>query len=169
MTILTLIVARAINGVIGRDNKLPWYLPKDLTHFKRLTMGKPIVMGRKTYDSIGHALPGRRNIIVTRNPSLSIDGCDVVNSLGEAKHLCIGAKEMFIIGGAQLYAEAMPYADKLMITEISKVFEGNAYFTEPNLTVWQETTREIHHAPSPNNFDFAYVTYERRQSHLEIS
>ncbi|GAB3630231.1 diacylglycerol kinase [Pandoraea terrae] len=161
MTILTLVVARAVNGVIGRDNQLPWRLPEDLAHFKRVTMGKPVVMGRKTYDSIGRPLPGRRNIVVSRNPWLKIEGCEVAGSLTDAQRLCVGADEICLIGGAQLYAEALPCADKLIVTEIAKAFEGDAYFATPDPAVWQETARETHHSPAPNDFDFAYVTYER--------
>src|SRR5437868_13393993 len=117
MTLLTLIVAKARNGVIGRDNALPWRLPEDLAHFKRTTMGAPIIMGRKTWDSIGRPLPGRRNIVVSRNPALRIAGCDVASSLEEALRLCVGEEQVLLIGGAQLYAEALPSADRLGVAE----------------------------------------------------
>lgn len=161
MTILTLVVARAENGVIGRDNQLPWRLPEDLAHFKRVTLGKPIIMGRKTYDSIGRPLPGRRNIVVSRNPDLQIEGCDVAGSLIDAQRLCVGVDEICLIGGAQLYAEALASADKLIVTEIAKAFEGDASFPVLDRSQWRETARETHHAGAPNDFDYAFVTYER--------
>lgn len=128
MTLLTLIVARARNGVIGRDNTLPWRLPEDLAHFKRTTMGAPIVMGRKTYESIGRPLPGRRNIVVTRSAKLALPGCEIAHSLEDAQRLCIGVEQIFLIGGAQLYADALPSADRLIVTEIDADFEGDAHF-----------------------------------------
>lgn len=134
MTSLTLIVARARNGIIGRDNQLPWKLPEDLAFFKRTTMGAPIVMGRKTHESIGRPLPGRRNIVVTRDASRRFDGCDTVTSLADALVLAArdGAAEAFLIGGAQLYAEGLALADKLIVTEIDADFEGDASFPRPH-------------------------------------
>ncbi|AJC17648.1 MULTISPECIES: dihydrofolate reductase [Pandoraea] len=161
MTILTLVVARAENGVIGRDNQLPWRLPEDLAHFKRTTLGKPIVMGRKTFDSIGRPLPGRRNIVVSRNPDLKIDGCEVAGSLVDAMRLCVGVEEICLIGGAQLYAESLASADKVVVTEIAKAFEGDAHFPDLPAAQWRETARETHHSPAPNDFDYSFVTYER--------
>ncbi|MDE2288107.1 MAG: dihydrofolate reductase [Burkholderiales bacterium] len=161
MTILTLIVARAANGTIGRDNQLPWRLPEDLAHFKRATLGKPIVMGRKTFESIGRPLPGRRNIVVSRNPELQIEGCEVASSLVDALRLCVGAEEVCLIGGAQLYAEALPSADQLIVTEIAREFEGDAFFPAPDPAVWRVVDAERHHAPPPNDFDYAFVTYRR--------
>ncbi|WP_322054151.1 dihydrofolate reductase [Paraburkholderia bannensis] len=164
MTTLTLIVARAQNGVIGRDNELPWRLPEDLAFFKRTTMGAPIVMGRKTHESIGRALPGRRNIVVTRDASKRFGGCDTVTSLEAALELAgqDQAPEAFLIGGAQLYAEGIALAHKLIVTEIAADFEGDAHFPAPDPAIWVETARETLHANAPNNFDFAFVTYERR-------
>lgn len=162
MTILTLVVARAANGVIGRDNQMPWHLPEDLAHFKRTTLGKPIVMGRKTYESIGRPLPGRRNIVVSRNPELRIDGCETATSLIDAQRLCVGTEEICLIGGAQLYAEAIASADKLIVTEIARDFEGDAVFPAIDPAVWHAASRETHHAAPPNDFDFTYVTYLRR-------
>ncbi|WP_321843156.1 dihydrofolate reductase [Paraburkholderia bannensis] len=164
MTTLTLIVARAQNGVIGRDNELPWRLPEDLAFFKRTTMGAPIVMGRKTHESIGRALPGRRNIVVTRDAGKRFAGCDTVTSLEAALELAgqDQAPEAFLIGGAQLYAEGIALAHKLIVTEIAADFEGDAHFPAPDAAIWVETARETLHANAPNNFDFAFVTYERR-------
>lgn len=160
MTLLTLVVAKARNGAIGRENTLPWRLPEDLAHFKRTTMGAPIIMGRKTWDSIGRPLPGRRNIVVSRNAALRIEGCDVVGSLEDAQRLCIGTREIFVIGGAQLYVEALPSADKLVVTEIDADIDGDAFFPAIDPTRWIETSRERHHS-EPNGFDYAFVTYER--------
>ena len=161
MTLLTLIVAKARNGVIGRDNTLPWRLPEDLAHFKRTTMGAPIIMGRKTWESIGRPLPGRRNIVVTRNHDLRIDGVDVVTSLEDAQRLCVNAEGIFLIGGAQLYAEALPSADRLVVTEIDADIQGDAHFPAIDPRQWAETSRESHFS-EPNGFAYAFVTYERR-------
>ncbi|GJG96494.1 dihydrofolate reductase [Cupriavidus pauculus] len=163
MTLLTLIVARARNGVIGRDNTLPWRLPEDLQHFKRTTLGAPIVMGRKTWDSIGRPLPGRRNIVVSRNRGLKLEGAEVVGSLEDAQRLCVGVEQVFLIGGAQLYAEALPSADRLIVTEIDADVPGDAFFPAVDRSTWMEVSRETHHSES-NGFDYAFVTYERPPS-----
>ncbi|HVL09627.1 MAG TPA: dihydrofolate reductase [Burkholderiaceae bacterium] len=161
MTILTLIVAKSRNHVIGRDNTLPWRLPEDLAHFRRTTMGAPILMGRKTYDSIGRPLPGRRNIVISRNQDLVIEGCEVAHSLEDAQLMCMGTEEIFLVGGAQLYAEALPSADRLIVTEVDIDIDGDAFFPPIDPTVWRETARETHQAAPPNTFSFAFVTYER--------
>lgn len=160
MTLLTLVVARARNGVIGRDNTLPWRLPEDLAHFKRTTMGAPVVMGRKTWDSIGRPLPGRRNIVVSRNAGLRLDGAETVTSLEDALRLCVGVPEVFLIGGAQLYAEALPSADRLIVTEIDADIDGDAVFPQIDPSQWVVTSRETHHSEA-NGFDYSFVTYER--------
>lgn len=160
MTLLTLIVARARNGVIGRDNTLPWRLPEDLAHFKRTTMGAPVIMGRKTWESIGRPLPGRRNIVVSRNAGLRLDGAEIASSLEDALRLCVGVEQVFLIGGAQLYAEALPGADRLIVTEIDADIDGDAHFPEIDPQRWIATERERHHSES-NGFDYAFVTYER--------
>ena len=138
-------------------------LPEDLAHFKRTTMGAPIVMGRKTWESIGRPLPGRRNIVVSRNRDLRIEGCDVANSLEEAQRLCVGAPQIFLIGGAQLYAEALPSADRLVVTEIDADVQGDAVFPAIDPRQWIATQRERHHSEA-NGFDYAFVTYERPPS-----
>lgn len=163
MTLLTLIVARARNGVIGRDNTLPWRLPEDLQHFKRTTLGAPIIMGRKTWDSIGRPLPGRRNIVVSRNRNLALEGAEVVGSLEDAQRLCVGVEQVFLIGGAQLYAEALPSADRLIVTEIDADVEGDAHFPAVDRAKWLERSRETHHSEA-NGFDYAFVVYERPPS-----
>jgi dihydrofolate reductase len=165
MTKLTLIVARARNGVIGRDNQLPWRLPEDLAFFKRTTMGAPIIMGRKTHESIGRPLPGRRNIVITRDAkNRRYDGCDTAASIGEALTLAArdNAPEAFLIGGAQLYAQGLAQADKLIVTEIAADFEGDVTFPAPDPKDWEESARETFRARAPNEFDYAFVTYHRK-------
>ncbi|MEM5293643.1 dihydrofolate reductase [Burkholderia sp. JPY481] len=164
MTTLTLIVARASNGVIGRDNQLPWRLPEDLKFFKRTTMGAPIIMGRKTHESIGRPLPGRRNIVVTRDGSRRFQGCDTATNLDEALALAAQdqAPQAFLIGGAELYDEGLRHADKLIVTEIAADFPGDATFPAIDPHVWEEIAREAHHSNAPNDFDYAFVTYQRK-------
>ncbi len=160
MTTLTIIVARARNGVIGRDNQLPWHLPEDLAFFKRTTMGAPIIMGRKTHESIGRPLPGRRNIVVTRDAARRFDGCETATSIEQALALVAqaGTPEAFLIGGTQLYAEGIGSADKLVITEIDADFEGDATFPAPDPEQWEVVAREAHRADA---FEYARVVYRR--------
>ena len=159
---LTLIVARARNGVIGRDGTLPWRLPEDLAFFKRTTMGHPIVMGRRTWESIGRPLPGRRSIVVSRQAGFAAAGAEVAASLDEALRLCAGSAEVFVIGGAQFYAEALPRADRLIVTEIDADFEGDTHWPPPDRLQWREAARE--HLPPAGERSFAldFVTYLRR-------
>ncbi|KKB62431.1 diacylglycerol kinase [Robbsia andropogonis] len=165
---LTLIVARARNGVIGRDNQLPWHLPEDLAYFKKTTMGAPVVMGRKTHESIRRPLPGRRNVVVTRDPAREFAGCDAVNSLEAALQACAsdGVPEVFLIGGAQLYREGMSLAQRLLITEVDADVEGDAFFAAPDPTIWVETARESHPPMTRENgtarLGYAFVEYRRR-------
>ncbi|UDG82057.1 dihydrofolate reductase [Candidatus Vallotia cooleyia] len=163
MTTLCLIVARARNGVIGHNNTLPWQLPEDLLHFKNTTMGSPLIMGRKTHESIGHALPGRRNIVVTRDAAKQFHGCDTVTSLDAARALCemLHAPLAYLIGGAQLYREGIRHAERLIVTEIDRVFEGDATFSTPSVERWREVSRKIHQTASPSNLIYAFVEYER--------
>ncbi|MDP2809495.1 MAG: dihydrofolate reductase [Rhodocyclaceae bacterium] len=160
---LTLIAAVARNGVIGIDNRLPWRLPADLKHFKALTLGHTVIMGRKTWESLPASfrpLPGRRNIVVTRDASYRADGAVVVRSLPAA----IGAAESgkaFVIGGAELYAAALPLAERLQLTEIDATFEGDTCFPAIDQHQWQETTRETHHDEA--GFDYAFVSYQRNR------
>lgn len=136
---LALIAARARNGVIGLDNRMPWYLPEDLAYFKRVTLGKPVVMGRKTFESIGRPLPGRLNIVVTRNPDWQAAGVQVAHSLDAALALAAAAapEEIMLIGGAELYRQALPQADVLYLTEIDAEFAGDAFFPEVDLARWR--------------------------------
>jgi len=163
-TRLSLIVARARNGVIGHNNALPWRLPEDLAYFKRTTLGAPIIMGRKTHESIGRPLPGRRNFVVTRDPAKQFAGCETVLSLEQALAQCTQdhVPEAFLIGGAELYKIGQPLADRLLITEIDLDVDGDAYFPAADLTQWQETKRTMARGGSPEPFDFAFVEYERR-------
>jgi dihydrofolate reductase len=140
------VVALASNRVIGRDNALPWRLPADLAHFKKVTMGHPIVMGRRTYESIGRALPGRRNIVVTRNPAFQAPGCTVVPSLEAAWKAAGDADEVCVIGGTSLFAEALPIADVIHLTEVEAEVPGDTYFPQFDRSQWRE--REIARQPA---------------------
>jgi dihydrofolate reductase len=155
---ISLIVARARNGVIGRDGGLPWKIPGELAHFKRTTMGHPIVMGRKTWESLGRPLPGRRNIVVTRNAQYTAAGAEVVASLPAALALCADVDEVFVIGGAELYAQALPLAQRAIVTEIDADFDGDAYFPALDARQWQETARSAGSGEPAH----AFVTYARR-------
>lgn len=156
---LTIVVAIDAQRGIGVDNKLPWHLPEDLAHFKRLTSGHPIIMGRKTFDSIGRPLPNRRNIIITRNPEWRHEGVEAVTSL-EAAIALAGDTSAFIIGGAQIFNDSFGVADRMVVTEIDHTFRCDTFFPALPPGQWTETAREQHHSES-NGFDFAYVTYER--------
>ena len=157
---VNLIVAWAHGRVIGRGGTLPWHLPEDLRHFKRTTLGHPIVMGRRTWDSVGRPLPGRRSIVVTRNPGWSAPGCETASGLAQALAMCEGADEAFVIGGAELFAQALPLAQRLFVTEIDADFEGDTFFPPIDLAAWRETSRE-HLAPAAGRpFGFDYVTLE---------
>lgn len=158
---LTLIVATDRKNGIGINNALPWRLPEDLAFFKRTTTGHTIIMGRKTFDSIGRPLPNRRNIVITRNPQWQHEGVEAVSSLQAAAAL-VGEGEAFVIGGAQIYGEALPLASRLIVTEIDAEFACDAFFPELDLAVWAETSRESHHSDG-QNFDYAFVIYQRKQ------
>ena len=159
---LTLIVARARNGVIGKDNAMPWKIPGEQAYFKRITMGHPIIMGRKTWESIGRPLPGRRSLVVTRNPGFVAAGAEVVTSLDAALAACAEAAEAFVIGGAELYRLALPRADRLLVTEIDHDFDGDTTFPAPDSVRWREVARD-HHAPTEERpFAVDYVDYVTR-------
>ena len=166
---LAVIVAAAENGVIGRNNALPWHLPEDLRYFKRVTMGKPIVMGRKTFESIGRPLPGRSNIVITRNPDFRPPGVKVVASLEEALSLATeialidGAAELVVIGGAEIYREAIPRAERLYLTEVHARVEGDARLPTIDWGQWREVGRERHAASGANPYDYSFVVYERAE------
>jgi dihydrofolate reductase len=159
---LSIIVAMAKNRVIGNNNTLPWHLPADLKHFKALTMGHHIVMGRKTYESIGKPLPGRISVVVTRNAKLKIKGCITANSLEQAIKTCGNDAEIFVIGGAELYRQAIDLADRIYLTEIDADISGDAYFTEFDGKSWRETERESHKPDEKNAYPYHFVVYDRK-------
>jgi dihydrofolate reductase len=156
---VSVIAAMARNRVIGINNTLPWRLPEDLKHFKALTMGHHIIMGRKTYDSIGRPLPGRTTVIVTRDPHYRMEGCLVAHSPEAAIASCGDDAEIFFVGGAELYRQVLPLADRLYITEIQGDYVGDARFPEFDQTVWREASRERHVSQAGLGYDF--VTYQR--------
>lgn len=163
---LVLIAAVAANGVIGRDNGLPWRLPADQRHFADTTRGSPVVMGRATWDSLPprfRPLPDRRNLVVTRQRELDAPGAEVVASLDQALERLAGAPRVFVIGGAQLYAQALPLADELILTEIERDFDGDSRFPHWPRAEFDEVRRERHHAGPPADFDYSFVTYRRRR------
>jgi dihydrofolate reductase len=159
MSKLTIIVATDAQRGIGINNTLPWKLPEDLAHFKRMTTGHPIIMGRKTFDSIGRPLPNRRNIVVTRNGQWSHEGVETVGSIEAAIALLDGA-EGFVIGGAEIYKQSLQLADQLIITEIAHTFECDAFFPELDAS-WQETARE-EHVSEASGLKYAFVTLRRK-------
>lgn len=160
MTTLSLIVAIAQNNVIGVNNTLPWHLPEDLKRFRALTMGHHIIMGRKTFESLGRLLPGRTTVIVTRNPKFSVEGAIVVHSLDAAIKACGDDAEAFLIGGAELYEQGMQYAQKLYMTEIDLAVDGDAFFPQWDHQIWLEASREQH--LSENGLSYCYVTYVKK-------
>ena len=151
-----LIAAVAANGVIGRQGRLPWHLPEDLKHFKRLTLGHPIIMGRRTWESLGGLLPGREHIVVTRTPGYDAPGAAVASSLAAALALCAGEPVVFVIGGREIFAEALPLAAGLVMTEIHRDYEGDTRFPPYERSRWRETQRESHAAADGTKFDFVY-------------
>ena len=160
-TTLTLIAAVARNGVIGRDNRLPWHLPADLKHFKALTTGHAVIMGRKTWESLPEKfrpLPGRQNIVVTRKAGYAAAGANVVTSLADAV-AAAGGSEAFVIGGADLYVAALPLADRLQLTEIDADYDGDTWFPPRDPRQWRETVRDAQRDEAGTGY--AFVTYER--------
>lgn len=166
---ITLIVAVADNGVIGQGHAIPWRLKSDMQRFKALTMGKPIVMGRKTFETLPRRpLPGRTNIVITRNPDYQAPGAVVATSFTAARELALGdalrrsATEIAVIGGAEIYAQWMDAADRLEITEVHAKPAGDAYFAPIDTSIWEEAARVRHPAAGEDSVDFSYVTYRRR-------
>jgi dihydrofolate reductase len=154
-----LVAAVASDGIIGARGKLPWHLPEDLRHFRNLTVGHPVIMGRRTWESIGRPLPGRDNIVVTRRPGYEAAGAAVASSLGAALALCADRPAAFVIGGSELYAASLPQADGLVMTEIHRDFDGDTRFPDWDRSQWQETQRERRTSADGLRFDF--VRYER--------
>ncbi len=163
---LSIISGMDRNRLIGNNNALPWRLPADMAFFKQTTMGKPVLMGRKTWDSIGRPLPGRRNIVITRNPNFCAEGCETADSIEAALTLVDQHPEVIQMGGASLYEQAMPLADVLYITEIHHSFEGDAWFPEIDLNEWKEVQREEHCADKNNLYDYAFVKYLRHKDKI---
>ncbi len=160
MACLSIIVATAKNRVIGVNNTLPWHLPEDLKRFRALTTGHHIIMGRKTYDSLGRLLPGRTTVIVTRNQAYKVEGAIVVHSLEDAITACGDDQEVFLIGGAELYQDGLKLANKLYFTEIDAEYEGDAFFPEFDLSEWNVGDAEAY--TSVNGLSFRYLTYQRK-------
>ena len=160
MTNLSLIVAFANNHVIGINNTLPWHLPEDLKRFRALTTGHHIIMGRKTFESLGRLLPGRTTVIVTRNRAYKAEGALIAHSLQAALMLCANDAEPFVIGGAELYQDGLKLADKLYLTKVDLTIDGDAFFPEFDLNLWQESSRETHN--SAKGLPFSYITYMRK-------
>lgn len=160
---ISVIAAMAANRVIGQNNRLPWHLPEDLQHFKALTMGHHIVMGRKTYASIGKPLPGRTTVIVTRNMDYAVPGSIAVNSIDAAVAACHGDSEIFFVGGAEIYAQALPIADRLYLTEIKRDFPGDAFFPAFDPADWREVSREKHVSRDEPPFEYHFVIYDRKR------
>lgn len=170
MNIALIVAMAASNRVIGRDNKLPWYLPEDLQYFKRITMGKPMVMGRKTFESIGQALPGRANIVITRQPDYQAEGIQPVHSLEEGLELAKsiaasdGCEEIMVVGGGEIFSKTLPIAQRLYLTEVYGEFEGDAFFPEFDQSEWQQVSRKDVMAEGYNPYDYAYLVLDRKMA-----
>ncbi|MDX2418241.1 MAG: type 3 dihydrofolate reductase [Xanthomonadales bacterium] len=158
---ISIIVAMAANGVIGRDNQLPWHLPADLKHFKQTTMGKPILMGRKTWESIGRPLPGRTNIVITRDSAYTAAGCEVVHSIDAAITAAGEQDEVMVIGGAELYRQVLPATDTIYLTRIHEAFEGDTRFPEMRDTEWHQVERVDFEADEKNSHGYSFIRLDR--------
>lgn len=159
--ILSLVVAYARGGVIGKDNKLPWRLSADLRRFRTITLGKPVVMGRRTFESIGHPLDGRTNIVLTRDPAYLPEGALVARSLDEGIRLAGEAGEIVVIGGADVFAQALPRADRMYVTEIDAEIDGDRSFPDFDRAEWREVERSDHGPDERNAYRYRFVTLER--------
>ena len=158
---ISIIVAAATNNVIGSDGELPWRLPEDLKRFKQLTIGKPVIMGRLTYESIGKPLPDRRNIVLSARKGLNIEGCDVVDTPDAAIRLAGGAEEVMVIGGGSVYSQMLPMADRIYMTRINGTFDGDTFFPELDDKEWQVVDRVDFPADESRQFGFSFVTLDR--------
>jgi dihydrofolate reductase len=158
---ITIVVAIAQNHAIGKDNQLLWNLPKDLKHFKDITTGHTVIMGRKTYDSVGKPLPKRRNIIITRQ-NITIDGCEVVSSIEDALALCADEEEVFVVGGAEIYRQSMHLVNRIYLTIVKKDFEADSFFPPINEKEWNTVAQENFEPDEKNNLPFSFITLERR-------
>lgn len=162
---LSLIVAAGEHNEIGKDGAMPWHLPADLRHFKAVTLGKPVIMGRRTWDSIGKPLPGRRNIVITRDRMWSAEGCEVAHSLPEALVMAAGEPEIMLIGGGQLYREALPRAQRIYLTRVHGTFDADTFFPSFDMNQWRETVRETHPADAANPHACSFLVLERKAPH----
>lgn len=161
MNQISIVVAISENNAIGKDNQLLWHLPADLKHFKEITSGSTIIMGRKTYDSIGRPLPNRRNIVITRSLDLQIPNVEVVHTLESALSLCDDEKEVFIIGGAEIYKNALPTANKIHLTTVHQNYDADVFFPELIKEQWKEINNEYHPADEKNSVAYTFSTLER--------
>lgn len=157
---ISMIWAMGRNNALGCKNRMPWYIPADFAYFKKVTMGKPVIMGRKTFESIGKPLPGRKNIVITRDTGYNPQGCIVVNSIEKAMEYT-EEKEVFIIGGAEIYKEFLPIADRLYITLIEKEFEADAFFPEIDYSQWKQISCETGIKDEKNPYEYKWLVYER--------
>ncbi|MCX4188633.1 type 3 dihydrofolate reductase [Methylophaga sp. OBS4] len=161
---IAIIVAMDEQGLIGKNNDLPWKISADLQFFRRTTMGKPLIMGRNTHESIGRPLPGRRNIIVTRQPDYQAEGCEVVHSAEAALSACQDAEEVMVMGGASLYEQLLPRCDRLYLTRVHARLEGDTWFPAWDENDWQLLSCDDHQADEKNEFDYSFMLLERRKS-----
>ncbi|RZL47833.1 MAG: dihydrofolate reductase [Pedobacter sp.] len=161
MNQISIVVAISENNAIGKNNQLLWHLPADLKHFKEITSGHPIIMGRKTYDSIGRALPNRRNIVITRTTSLSIPNVEVVNTLEDALSRCENENEVFVIGGAEIYKHALSLSNRIYLTTVHHSYEADTFFPELNKDEWKEVASEYHPSDEKNSVAYTFSTLER--------
>ena len=161
---ISLVVAASSNNVIGRDGGLPWHLPDDLRQFKRLTTGKPVIMGRRTFESIGKPLPDRRNIVMTRDPDFAAHGCEIVSSPSEALDLVDDSEETMIIGGGLVYHDFMPLADRIYLTRVQADVEGDTHFPDIDEAEWRRVSSEHHAADDAHRYAFDVMVFERRGS-----
>jgi dihydrofolate reductase len=160
--LVSIIAAMDRNRLIGNKNQLPWHLPADLAHFKKVTMGKPVIMGRKTFESIGRPLPGRTNIVLTRSADFHAEHVRVAHSLQQALEYSTGNDEVMIIGGSSIYELALPEATRLYMTYVHETYQGDAWFPEFDLGQWRVIASEQHAADQKNSCDYSFVTYERK-------
>lgn len=158
---ISIIAAVSKNGVIGKTNALPWHLPADLRRFKELTAGRPIIMGRKTYESIGRPLPNRTNIVITSDKNFKAEGCVVVGSPDEALRAAEGAEEIMIIGGGEIYRQFLPKSSRMYLTEVDAEIEGDVFFPEFDRSEWREVFREAHKPDEKNKYPYTFLTLEK--------
>ena len=159
--IVSIVVAISENNAIGKNNQLLWYLPADLKHFKNITTGHTVIMGRKTYESVGKPLPNRRNIIITRQ-DITIEGCEVVKSIEDALALCASEEEVFIVGGAEIYRQSMHLTNRIYLTVVHQKFDADSFFPEIHYDEWLETEQEDHEPDEKNKLPYSFITLERR-------